>query len=135
MRQPVSTITCLTPIHPSRLTVTTDLPQASARCCSRATEALSACCRHCPHAGQKARCADIKARGNFEIDQQWSDGLLDACTIRSLSGNEVTVTYKDIANATITDLKGRPVKVKSSDSDTITFDTQKGASFTINFTR
>ncbi len=88
-----------------------------------------------PSCWAKGSMRGLKARGNFEIDQQWSDGLLDACTIRSLSGNEVTVTYKDIANATITDLKGRPVKVKSSNSDTITFDTQKGASFTINFTR
>jgi len=77
----------------------------------------------------------LKARGNFEVDQHWSDGQLDACTIRSLSGNEVKIAYKDIANATITDHKGRPVKIKSSSNDTVTFDTKKGTSYTIAFPR
>ena len=88
-----------------------------------------------PSCWAKGSMRGLKARGNFEIDQHWSDGQLDACSIRSLAGNEVKVAYKDIASATITDHKGRTVKVKSPDSDTITFDTKKGASYTIAFPR
>lgn len=88
-----------------------------------------------PSCWAKGSMRGLKARGNFEVDQQWSDGQLDACTIRSLSGNEVKVAYKNIANATITDHKGHPVKIKSSSNNTVTFDTQKGATYTIAFPR
>ena len=35
----------------------------------------------------------IKARGNFEVDATWSDGMITGLTIVSRSGNECVVKY------------------------------------------
>lgn len=86
-----------------------------------------------PSCWAKGSMRGLKARGNFEVDQQWTDGQLESCTIRSLAGNEVKVAYKDIANATITDHKGHPVTVTTPDTNTVTFPTKKGATYTITF--
>lgn len=88
-----------------------------------------------PSCWAKGSMRGLKARGNFEVDQQWSDGHLDTCTIRSLSGGKLKVAYTGIANATVTDHKGRPVDIATVGDNTITFDTKKGASYTIAFTK
>lgn len=73
----------------------------------------------------------LKARGNFEVDQTWSDGKLCRAAIRSLSGGDVRIAYPGIAKAVITDSKGRSVKVSADGDDAVTFSTRKGGSYAI----
>jgi len=73
----------------------------------------------------------LVARGNFELDMNWSKGLLDDVTILSKNGGEAVVQYKDIFLATVTDENGKEIEFKKISDDRISFATEKGRSYQI----
>ncbi|MDO5748254.1 MAG: glycoside hydrolase N-terminal domain-containing protein [Planctomycetia bacterium] len=72
----------------------------------------------------------MKARGNFEVDAQWSAGRLNRLAIRSGSGKVCRLRYPGIAKARV-ELKGAPISYKALDPWTIEFETEKGSEYIV----
>lgn len=73
----------------------------------------------------------LKARGNFEVDAQWSAGRLNRLAIRSGSGKVCRLRYPGVSKASV-ELNGAPVAFKTLDARTIEFATDQGAEYTIH---
>ena len=73
----------------------------------------------------------LVARGNFEVDMKWSDKKLTAASVHSNLGGKAVVGYDNIAFAKVTDSKGNEIKVTPVSLDRISFETEKGESYTI----
>lgn len=84
-----------------------------------------------PSAWKTGSYAGLLARGNFVVDADWEDGLATEFQITSQSGGSCSVKYPGLANAVVKDANGGIVQVKSEGQDLITFDTQKGQTYTI----
>lgn len=65
-----------------------------------------------PDAWSEGSISGLRARGNFEIDMQWSEGILQQVIVRSEAGIPCTLRYKDTS---------------------LTFKTQKGRSYTVTY--
>ena len=72
------------------------------------------------------------ARGNFEVDMDWTKTSLTNAEILSKNGGKCEVGYPGIANAKIVDSKGAEVKVEKVSDDRIKFDTTKGETYIIS---
>jgi len=72
----------------------------------------------------------LTARGNFEVGADWADGKATEFVITSNSGGECSVKYYNLALATVTDSDGTAVEF-AADGDVITFNTEKGKTYTI----
>ena len=68
----------------------------------------------------------LVARGNFVVSVFWKQGLMTQMNILSRAGGECVIQYKDIANFTIKDAKGKKVKTIRESKNRIRFATQKG---------
>lgn len=75
----------------------------------------------------------IVARGNFVIDMAWRDGSADKFAITSRNGGEFIGEYENLSAYTVKDSKGAVVEVTKLSDDKISFDTEKGETYTINF--
>ena len=73
----------------------------------------------------------IVARGNFEIDMTWVNTNLTEATILSNNGGECIVEYATIEDAKVLDENGKEVEVTKVADGRISFETVKGASYTI----
>lgn len=73
----------------------------------------------------------LRARGNFEVDVQWSDMRANAIHIQSDSGNKLKLNYPKINGATVVDASGSPISYTSEGADYIEFPTKAGESYTI----
>ncbi len=73
----------------------------------------------------------LRAVGDFEVSQTWRNGTLTLATVTSGSGRDCTVAYAGIASSTVTDSDGNPVAATPSGTDSITFPTEAGKSYTI----
>lgn len=74
----------------------------------------------------------IKARGNFVVDVEWTEGSADRFTITSNSGSECKVKYTDISNLVISDMtSSRIINPTVIDKDTISFPTTAGDTYVI----
>ncbi|MBS6520534.1 MAG: glycoside hydrolase N-terminal domain-containing protein [Clostridiales bacterium] len=74
----------------------------------------------------------LVARGNFEVDMDWTKTSLTNAEILSKNGGKCEVGYPGIANAKIVDSKGAEVKVEKVSDDRIKFDTTKGETYIIS---
>lgn len=74
----------------------------------------------------------LVARGNFVVSVFWKQGLMTQMNILSRAGGECVIQYKDIANFTIKDAKGKKVKTIRGSKNRIRFATQKGNTYYLN---
>ena len=74
----------------------------------------------------------LKARGNFEVGLDWSDGALQTAKIKSLSGGDCAVKYPGLSEFVVKDSTGKTVQFTVIDQDNISFPTQKGTTYTIS---
>lgn len=74
----------------------------------------------------------LVARGNFVVSVFWKQGLMTQMNILSRAGGECVIQYKDIANFTIKDAKGKKVKTIRESKNRIRFATQKGNTYYLN---
>jgi len=70
----------------------------------------------------------IKARGNFEIDMQWKDSKIETLNIKSNSGNNCIVSYKDISNIKLLE-NNKSVSYSVLSDDKISFSTMVGSRY------
>ncbi len=87
-----------------------------------------------PSAWTEGRMTGLRATRCFEVDQQWAKGKLTRAVIRSEAGQPCYVKYEDIASRKVVDAKGNTVAFETVDANTITFPTEKGGVYTIDFT-
>ena len=73
----------------------------------------------------------VRAEGNMEVSQYWSNGELDRAEISSFSGVECKIKYKNIAEATVIDSDGNEITFTANGKDYISFPTQAGKTYTI----
>ena len=77
----------------------------------------------------------MKARGNFEVSAEWSDGIADNITIVSNSGNKCSVRYGGLSGYYVADVtEGIAVTPEVIDNDTISFATKAGNTYIISDT-
>lgn len=74
----------------------------------------------------------LVARGNFVVSVFWKQGLMTQMNVLSGAGGECVIQYKDIANFTIKDAKGKKVKTIRESKNRIRFATQKGNTYYLN---
>lgn len=86
-----------------------------------------------PEAWSDGYVEGIVARGNFVIDQYWSNGEADKFNITSRNGGEFIGEYNNLAAYTVRDSKGDAVAVTKLSNDKISFETEKGETYSINF--
>ena len=75
----------------------------------------------------------IVARGNFEIDMNWSEGKADRFKIKSRNGNTFTGEYENIAAYTVKKSDGTKVEVQALSDNKIAFGTEAGETYTFEF--
>jgi hypothetical protein len=76
----------------------------------------------------------LRARGNFTVDMEWADKALITATVVSEAGADCTVNFADIDNAKIIDEKtGKEVELTKNENGSVTFATEKGATYVITF--
>ena len=73
----------------------------------------------------------LVARGNFEISMDWSNGKVTSATILSNKGETAIVEVEDAALASVVDEKGNYVDVEVLSDSRISFETTKGALYTL----
>ncbi len=68
----------------------------------------------------------LRAVGDFEVDQTWTNGLLAEASVLSSSGTDCILRYPGIAEAIVTDESDLTVDTSSTASDCLTFTTIAG---------
>ncbi|MCI6553634.1 MAG: glycoside hydrolase N-terminal domain-containing protein, partial [Lachnospiraceae bacterium] len=74
----------------------------------------------------------IVARGNFVLDFAWADKTLTNVKIESRNGGTAVVQYDGLSYAQVTDSQGQPVEVTVLKDNRISFETEKGGTYTIS---
>ncbi len=74
----------------------------------------------------------IKARGNFEINCQWDNKVLETMEIISHSGNDCIIKYNGIQHFNISQQGGNQITPTIISGDKISFPTTKGATYIIS---
>ena len=73
----------------------------------------------------------LVARGNFEVDMTWKSTSLIEANILSKNGGTCVVDYATIADAKIVDAAGKEVETTEVAEGRVSFETEKGATYTI----
>lgn len=82
-----------------------------------------------PDAWQNVSFKGLKARGNFTVDCDYSNGKIQSCTIVSECGGELKLRYEGFLDTTVL-CDGKEIAV-TRDGFFITFETQKGKAYTL----
>ncbi len=88
-----------------------------------------------PSAWTEGRMTGLRATRCFEVDQQWAKGKLTQAVIRSEAGQPCYVKYEGLAAYKVLDAQGNTVATKKIDDNTISFPTEKGGVYTIDFSQ
>ena len=75
----------------------------------------------------------IVARGNFVIGMEWSDNSADRFTVTSRSGGTFTGEYDNLGAYEVKTADGTPVEVTKISEDKISFPTEQGETYVIDF--
>lgn len=73
----------------------------------------------------------MKAVGNFEVDEDWTDGQLVVASVFSGSGMTCAIQYRGIADFQITTMAGEKIAFSKIDANTIEFPTLAGSRYYI----
>ncbi len=73
----------------------------------------------------------LVARGNFEVDAFWENGLATVFNITSRAGEKLSVYYPTIAGARVRTLDGKDVSFTVENNNLISFDTEVGETYII----
>jgi len=73
----------------------------------------------------------LVARGNFKISAKWAEGQLRQLSIKSRSGQHCRLKYPGLSEASVYDENGQAVSFETTESDLISFSTQKGMTYSI----
>ena len=71
------------------------------------------------------------ARGNFELDMNWKDGVAEKFVVNSRNGGEFIAEYPGLSKFKVVDSKGNEVKVNIVNENKVSFDTVKGEEYTL----
>ncbi len=73
----------------------------------------------------------LKARGNFEVDMEWKNQMLQSASVTSEVGGDCTLSYYGLSRAKVVrESDGKTVAFKA-DGDVITFATEAGETYRI----
>lgn len=75
----------------------------------------------------------LVARGNFVIGMEWSENSADRFTVTSRSGGTFTGEYTGLAAYEVKTADGTPVEVTKLSDDRISFPTEEGQTYVIDF--
>lgn len=75
----------------------------------------------------------IVARGNFVIGMKWSNNSADSFTVTSRSGGTFTGEYDNLAAYEVKTAEGTPVEATKLSDDRISFPTEQGQTYEIDF--
>lgn len=84
-----------------------------------------------PSIWPKGHIRGLRAIGNFEVDMEWSNALLQQATITSHAGLDCLIGCENIATATVTDATGAKITPNIIDNDHISFPTETGGRYTV----
>ncbi|MBR6771246.1 MAG: glycoside hydrolase N-terminal domain-containing protein, partial [Lachnospiraceae bacterium] len=73
----------------------------------------------------------ILARGNFELDFTWENKALTSLTVESKNGGTAVLQHEGISFAKVLDSEGQPVEVTVVKDNKISFETEKGETYTV----
>lgn len=86
-----------------------------------------------PQAWDHGDVTGLKARGNVEVDMEWSHATLTGATLRPGTSNEaLKVRGTNIATSDLKDSKGNPVEFTVENKNTIVFNAVAGETYTIS---
>lgn len=75
----------------------------------------------------------LRAVNNFEVDMSWHHSVLIEAVVKSYSGRDCYIAYKDISKAHVTDARHQSVKVNVIDADHISFKTSPNGKYSLSF--
>lgn len=74
----------------------------------------------------------IVARGNFVIDMDWTDGVMNSFNVVSRNGGEFIAEYPDLSTYKLFDSEGNEIEVQKITNDKISFQTQPNESYVVS---
>ena len=85
-----------------------------------------------PSAWPGGKIRGLRARGNFQVNIEWSDLRADKITLLSGSGKQCRLKYASISRARVAGPAGREIRYKSLNNDLIEFDTKAGETYIVS---
>ena len=81
-----------------------------------------------PSSWENGKFDGVCARGAFELDMEWNDGMISRIDLLSKKGQTCRINPGTKVKVTS---DGKRVRTKTLDDGTIVFDTKSGASYTL----
>lgn len=84
-----------------------------------------------PYAWEDGSFSGLRARGDFELEIDWSQWRAKKIKIKSHAGNKARISYPNINGAKITTKTGKEVRYTVVNDNLIQFDTRNGETYTV----